>query len=832
MGIAFRKVWRDLWNNKGRTLLVVLSIGVGVLAVGMITASNTLIIRQMVQSQEASQPSNVILSLRGAINDATVKSLARLPGVTDAEGVSSLGLRYKTKLDAPWQSASLTALRDYQHQRFDLVTLRQGVWPRSGGVAVEWDQAAPYGIPAVGGTIYFEVNNRAKPVTIVGTVRDPGQFPPPFGAQPSFYATRDQMLLLGGTSNFTVLKLGIPSYSKPVARQVGDAAEQRLKKLGVTVGSIQYQDPQRHPVQDIMDGVALVLVVMAVLSLGLSTILVINTINAVIAQQIPQIGIMKTIGALSPSIATIYLSGVAVYGLLSLALAVPLGALGANALAGWILGILNVPTPPFEVLRASLMYQLGAGMLTPLLAGFYPVLQGVGVSVREALNTNGIGQGGYGGRLIDRLISSLRRLPRMTLLALRNTFRRPGRVVLTQVTLVAAGAIFMMVLSTHYSFNETILQIFRGFGYDVAIGFSEPQRIDKIEPMIAARPGVARVEMWEFTGGKAHALGASGLGSDYGIAIRAIPSDTQLFTPVLTAGRTLVPADSHALLLNQKLAGDMGLGLGGQIVLDLGDAGKSTWVVVGLIFDLAGRGQNTAYLYRDVLNTETNQVGRATVAEIRGTVETLQAQTAMEQDFRDYFQQQHIGLGFSNTAIKSFNQANAQFSILTTLLLIMTFLIAVVGSFGLSGTLSINVLERRREIGVMRAVGASSADVSYIFVGEGLLLGLLSWALAVPISLAAGRYFVEALGKVINFPAVYHYSPTGLWIWLGIVVTLSLLSSWLPARRATRISVRESLAYEKNIFKKRMQRAGDFIACPLRMFFPKLSQLQRERECR
>jgi putative ABC transport system permease protein len=96
----------------------------------------------------------------------------------------------------------------------------------------------------------------------------------------------------------------------------------------------------------------------------------------------------------------------------------------------------------------------------------------------------------------------------------------------------------------------------------------------------------------------------------------------------------------------------------------------------------------------------------------------------------------------------------------------------------------------------MRAVGASSADVAFIFVGEGLLLGVISWATAVPISLLAGQYFVGALGNVINFPAVYHYSPSGLWIWLGVVFTLSLLASWLPARRATRISVRESLAYE------------------------------------
>ncbi len=493
MGIALRKVWRDLWNNKGRTLLVVLSIGVGVLAVGMITASNTLIIRQMTQAQAASQPSNIILYLGGQIDDATVKSFARLPGVTGAQGVAGLGPRWKASLDGQWQPSTIFALADYQHQLFDLVQLRSGHWPSSGTVAVEYDQAGPYGVPPIGGTVYFEVNNRPKPVTIAGLVRDPQQFPPPFGSQATFYATRDQLVLLGGSRNFSELKLSIPNYTKAQAQVIADQAEQRLKKLGLTVSFIQYQDPQRHPVQDIMDGVGLVLVVMAVMSLILSTVLVINTINAVIAQQIPQIGIMKTIGGLSPTIATIYLAGVAIYGLLSLALAVPLGALGADALARWMLGIINVPAAPFEVLQRSLLYQLGAGLLTPLLAGFYPVLQGVGISVREALNAYGLGQGRYGGRLFDRIFGRLRSLPRMVLLALRNTFRRPGRVALTQITLVAAGAVFMMVLSAHYSFNETILQIYRGFGYDVVIGFNQPQRINKLVAIIEARPGVERV---------------------------------------------------------------------------------------------------------------------------------------------------------------------------------------------------------------------------------------------------------------------------------------------------------------------------------------------------
>jgi putative ABC transport system permease protein len=795
MSVAFRKVWRDLWNNKGRTLLVVLSIAVGVLALGMITASNTLIIRQMTLSQQASHPSNVTLYLSGLIDDDTVSSIARQPEVVDAEGVTDLGIRWKPSLDAEWQEAGVVALSDYAHQKFDLLELRAGRWPDSRTLAVEFDHVAPYHVPPLGGTIYIEVNHHPKAVTLGGIVRDPGEFPPPFADRPAFYATREMLVQLGGAFGFDRVRFTIPEYSRAQANIAADAVEKKLKKLGLTVGFVQIQDPNRHTLQDIMDGVGLVLAVMAVMSLGLSTILVVNTINAIIAQQIPQIGIMKTVGGLTRQIAPLYLSGVAVYSLLSLALAVPLGALGGDALSRWLLSLINVPAAPFEVLRFSLVYQIGAGLLTPLLAALWPVLQGAAISVREAINAYGLGSGRYGSRLLDQILGQVQGLPPMVSLSLRNTFRRAGRVALTEITLIAAGTVFMLVLSTHYSFNQTILQIFRSFGYDVNIGFEQFQRIDKIVPMIEARPNVDRAEMWVFYTAKANAPGAAGPGSEHDIRLRGIPTDTQLFTPELTAGRGLQPGDGHSLLLNQKLAKDMGLTVGDQIELDLGDAGKSKWTIVGLIFDLAAL-QTTAYLHRDPLNEELGLVGRASVAEIRSTVKTLAAQKALEKDLRDYFKSQGINLSFTNVALVDQQQSNAQFSILTTLLLIMTFLIAVVGSFGLSGTLSINVLERRREIGVMRAVGASSQDVGFVFMGEGLLLGVLSWAQAVPLSLLAGRYFVDALGQVIKFPAVYHYSFTGVWVWLAIVVVLSLLASGLPARRATQISVRESLAYE------------------------------------
>jgi putative ABC transport system permease protein len=181
---------------------------------------------------------------------------------------------------------------------------------------------------------------------------------------------------------------------------------------------------------------------------------------------------------------------------------------------------------------------------------------------------------------------------------------------------------------------------------------------------------------------------------------------------------------------------------------------------------------------------------------IQGSDQSLATQQAIEADLVRFFDARGMKVGYSDVATEDRANASAQFSILTQLLMLMTILMAVVGSMGLSGTLSINVIERRREIGVMRAVGASSRDVGFVFTGEGLMLGLTSWVLALPLGLSTAPPFVLALGEVIDFPAEYYPATHAVWLWLGIVIMLSILASWVPARRATRISVNESLAYE------------------------------------
>jgi putative ABC transport system permease protein len=169
----------------------------------------------------------------------------------------------------------------------------------------------------------------------------------------------------------------------------------------------------------------------------------------------------------------------------------------------------------------------------------------------------------------------------------------------------------------------------------------------------------------------------------------------------------------------------------------------------------------------------------------------------MAQALEDRFEA--LGMGVSNTLTSASERAQiqSQFNVLVIFLLIMAVLLAVVGGIGLMGTMSLNVLERTREIGVMRAVGATGAAISGIVIVEGVLIGLISWALGVLLAYPLSMGLCNMVGNsILRAPLSYVFSIRGALLWLAIALVLASLASLLPARSASRISVREVLAYE------------------------------------
>jgi putative ABC transport system permease protein len=359
--------------------------------------------------------------------------------------------------------------------------------------------------------------------------------------------------------------------------------------------------------------------------------------------------------------------------------------------------------------------------------------------------------------------------------------------------LIMAGVVFVMVMSSAASFTYTINFLTDTLGLKVLVSFQQPYRVDEITSVIAVQPNVDQVEVQLFQTGTVFISKETEKGED--IFVNAFrPESTLIHLPV-TSGRWLVPDDDHAVVLNQDRAGKLGVQVGDKVWISLQGGARSEWTVVGTVFDLSNL-QRSVYVPLSVYQREVGLTGRATSAWLSTTPDDGATQLQVEKQLREVLNAKGLRVGDTQTAEVIRTKNEATFGIMTTMLLAMSALIATVGAIGLAGTLSINVLERRREIGVMRAIGASSPTIAGLFIGEGLILGLIAWVIAIPLSIPVGQMFAGVVGQIIQFSVIYQFSWTGAATWLFIIIVLSVLGSAVPAIRATRVSVRESLAYE------------------------------------
>ena len=111
--------------------------------------------------------------------------------------------------------------------------------------------------------------------------------------------------------------------------------------------------------------------------------------------------------------------------------------------------------------------------------------------------------------------------------------------------------------------------------------------------------------------------------------------------------------------------------------------------------------------------------------------------------------------------------------------------------------MSLGVLERTREIGVLRAIGARHGAILAMIQVEGLVVSLLGWALAIPLSLPMSVVLAKAFARVMfAVPVTWVPEASGVLAWLALVVVVSVLACLWPAVRAMRVTTAAALAYE------------------------------------
>ena len=801
MRTRWHKVIRDLWANKTRTILVLLSIAVGVTAIGMVMGSQTVVDESLPEQYQAVDPASGNIFTLTTFDDDMVEAIEAMPAVAQAEGRRFVNVRFLTK-EGEWRSLQLTAVPDFENIAINKIKPETGDFPPpEETLLLERASFSPaLGLAgfAIGDTIIVEPpDGKQREMVISGSVHDISQLPAFLNGSGYGYITFDTLEWLGEPRDFNQLLYVVAEdpLNRDHIEAVGRRIQDKLERGGVVVLFILVFPPGEHPAQNFLNAFSLILGAMGILALILSGFLIVNTISAILTQQVRQIGIMKSIGARTRQIAAMYLLMALLFGALALLVAVPLGAVGAGGLASLFGSFLNFDVGGARLYPQVVAAQIAIALLAPLLAALIPIWRGTRVTVREAISDQGLGGGQFGHSRMDKLVLGLRRvipMQRPQQISLRNTFRRKGRLALTLITLSLASAIFISIFVVRSSLLQTLDDALGYFDYDVQIVFDRPYRAARIQGQVAGLPGVTGVETWGF--GTGRRIRPDGSESD-SVIVYAPTADSQMLNPILLEGRWLEEGDTNAIVLNTDfLRSEEDVGVGDTITLDI-NGKENEWVVVGIVRGIL-TGPN-AFVNYDYYGRVTKEVDRAQISLIRLADRSPENQLKVGQFLEDSYRRSGFRVQQMQTIAQLRNIITTIFNIIIVFLLFMAVLLGVVGGLGLMGTMSINVIERTREIGVMRAIGASDGAVLRIVLLEGVLIGLISWIIGGLAAIPASRWLANAVGNTLfQAEPSYSFSPQGALLWLVVVLLLALFASYLPARNASRLTVREVLSYE------------------------------------
>jgi putative ABC transport system permease protein len=467
-------------------------------------------------------------------------------------------------------------------------------------------------------------------------------------------------------------------------------------------------------------------------------------------------------------------------------IAIPSAMLIGRWYAGFTSTLLNFDTTGFSIPRWSIAIQIAAGIILPVAAAAIPVIRGSRISVSEALRDFGIGAQGS-----DALLRKIGGLNRPLLLALRNALRKRQRTILTLVTLALGGAVYVGALNLRTSIRNSVSYLFGTLNqYDQMIRFTEPHSVDSLQTLIASVRGVTSVEAWHVQNA-AISIGGSEIGVSFPIV--GLPAGSKMVAYPVIAGRWIKPDDRNALVIAKPLAAeDPAFRVGTTIPIVI-DGRIMNWTVVGIV---EAGAQGMAFTTPEAVIAA---IGRSTVGlvVVKAPATTAEDEAAISRSIRERTTEAGLYVSSIQLIAESKRVIEDHLLLVASFLLVMSQAMIVVGGLGLASTMSLAVLERTREIGVLRAIGARHRSILALIQIEALAMAITAWLLAIPLSLPASILIGKVFGRImLPVPVTLVPDFAAVMQWLVVVVVVSIVASAWPAYRATRITTARALSYE------------------------------------
>jgi putative ABC transport system permease protein len=813
--LLFTKLLRDIQTTWERIVMMVLAISTSLIVFSGMLYARTLVLSNTTSGYMSTNPASARLRLETEIMpdrmDELIAAAVAEPGVIDAT------MRQVTNVKLQKESGGLKSLQLFvaastDPMRIATFKVEQGTgWPPpSDGILIERSTLAALKLTLGDKVDVRGFDGRPVQLTVTGSVHDESLA---LAGQTAGvgYIQSDTLPILGKPPALDQLLvtiadqpgLDVQSRDRDTIVRTALNLVKRIKDTpGLTIKQVAVPTPYEHPHQAISYTVLNTLTAFGLLSLVLSSILIATMFNGLLTQQIPQIGMMKAIGARSSRILQLYAIMVLLVSASATVLALVPGMILGRTLAQAILSsALNIDVASLSISWPVIGMVIVAGIFMPLLMALAPLLRASRRTVREALDERGVAE--RQGRITTGLFHWLGRLgraDRKLMLAFRNLFRRQTRLFLSVGLLATGGAIFVSGLNVMAGFQAIPSMISDEQRWDVEIRLDEPASSSDVAVVVEKVSGVSRVEGWNIITTSIQNIGEINVTRTYpdqghgSLGLTAIPPSTSmLIAPQITEGRWLDPDDTDTVVLPSSIRQTMpDVMVGDSVQLSVEDR-PTTWRVIGIA---GGMGGSCPCVTQEGFERASDRRAQANVVRIMTNQHDKEARVAIGQAAAKALTEGGMKHQEPRTIDAVVATTEGHSIILVGVILLIASTIGIVGLIGLGSTMSTNVIERTREFGVMKAIGASDPTIRRLVVFEGVFIAVISCVVAVIPAIALTWAMGAGLGNLfLGTPIPLEVSTPGIVTWILVVIIGAALATLAPATQAARLTVREALAY-------------------------------------
>ena len=786
-----RKSISDLTRRRARTSFAVATLALAVASIAFF-AVPTLIDDTMQQEARANRLADLSVSIRPLpLTADQLAELAAVPNVAAVEPRSSVNAR--VLVGERRAQALVIGVRDFARQRVDVVRVESGTTPRPGEVLADVQDANVGVYDGDTGDTLTVVGDRGAAerarLAVAGRGRNLG------GGE--IVQDEDLIVLYATTSTVEELS-GEPGYSRlafelrdksPAA--VASTVEALRRHLAAVPGFTGFDDlpdvraPGDWPGKTETEQFAEILSVITALALLSALVLISNTMTTLVAEQTGEIGIMRAIGARRRQIAAVYVKTALLIGALGAVVGVVLGIVMSSLLAQYFGSQFWAVDVGFGVDPTVLVVSLVVGVLVPPLAALPAIRRAVRIDLREALEATGSAVGGLDAG--DRALRRIAFLPRTMQIGLRGVGRRRRRSIATALIVALAVGNLLAFLGLSAAATQSTRTAWDSHLEDIRLWTTGRELFDAgAERTIRSTPGVAEaqpalVNGVELAGEEAFVWG--------------MPREP-LLDYRLTEGRWFTAGEEQARervgILERNIADRVGVDVGERITLATAD-GRASFRVVGIA---ENQQEDGTVLY--VPLTTLRSVLREPAAVDTYWIRTTSPDEALVDRTATLLEDRLAALGYETGGEVTYVLARDQIAenrSITTTIAILGFLIVAMSMVGLANAITMSVIERTREVGILRCIGARARDIRRIFTTEGLVVALAGWLLGIPVGYALNRLLVWMIWEVVDVRVPVVFPPWNILLALVGTVVLALLVIFLPLRRAVRFRPGDALRY-------------------------------------